>query len=66
MTNKIFIKRTCMFFAALLCTAATYAYDPDVLPTKARAEKISQTAVEMVLPSAEDLEDSAILFTFST
>lgn len=60
MANKIFIKRTCMFFAALLCTAASYAYEPDAIPSKAKAEKISQPAAEIVLPTAEDLEDSEL------
>lgn len=49
-----------MFFAALLCTAASYAYEPDAIPSKAKAEKISQPAAEMILPSAEDLEDAAL------
>lgn len=50
-----------MFFAALLmCTAATYAYEPDAIPSKAKTEKVSQPAVEMALPTAEDLEDSEL------
>lgn len=46
-----------MFFAALLCIAASYAYEPDAIPSKAKAEKISQPAAELVLPGADDLED---------
>lgn len=49
-----------MFFAALLCTAASYAYEPDAIPSKAKAEKISQPAAELVLPSADDLADAEL------
>ncbi len=49
-----------MFFAALLCTAVSYAYEPDAIPSKAKAEKISQPAAELVLPSADDLADAAL------
>lgn len=60
MANKILIKRTCMFFAALLCTAASYAYEPDAIPSKAKAEKTSRPAAELVLPSADDLADAEL------
>ena len=49
-----------MFFAALLCTAVSYAYEPDAMPLKAKAGKLSQPAAEMVLPSAEDLADAEL------
>jgi len=49
-----------MFFAALLCTAASYAYEPDAMPLKAKAGKQSRPAAEMVLPSAEDLADAEL------
>lgn len=60
MANKIFIQRTCLFFAVLLFSAASFAYEPDALPTKAKTEKMSRPAAEMVLPSADDLADAEL------